>query len=114
MANITNIKVILAAIDKVEVLDVRSSTEQHAGTKINGWFRSTGRNEVETVFVEASGRLGKIEFNLTKTVFVRYEHDAEGDIVKEFKTGSSHSVGGNYDLDLRNALRLVEMSGFKF
>lgn len=109
-----NVKATIAAIDKVEIVNVYSTTEQTAGTKINGWFRPTGRNEVETVFVEASGRLGKIEFSLTKTVFVKYKHDAEGNVTGEFKTGGSHAVGGNNDLDLGNALRLVEMSGFKF
>ena len=108
-----NTKAIIAAIDKVEVTNVHSTTEQHAGIKINEYFRPSGRNEVETVFVEASGRLGKIEFSVTKTEFVEYKHNAEGDVVGEFKTGSSHSVGGNKDVCLANALRLVEMSGYK-
>lgn len=109
-----NVKATIAAIDKVEIVNVHSTVEQTAGTKINGWFRPTGRNEIETVFVEASGRLGKIEFSVTKTTFIKYEHDVKGDIVKEFTTGGSHAVSGNNDLDLGNALRLVEMSGFKF
>lgn len=109
-----NVKATIAAIDKVEIINVYSTTEETAGTKINGWFRPTGRNEIETVFVEASGRLGKIEFSVTKTVFIKYKHDAKGNAIGEFKTGGSHSVGGNNVLDLGNALRLVEMSGYKF
>ena len=108
-----NVKAIIAAIDTVNIVNTLSNTEQQAGTKINDHWRSSGRNEVETVFVEASGRLGKIEFSVTNTVFVKYEHDANGDIVKEFTTGGSHSVGGNSGICLANALRLVEMSGYK-
>lgn len=110
----SNIKAIIAAIDTVNVINVHSAMEQHAGVKINDYFRSSGRNEIEAVFVEASGRLGKIEFSITKTEFIKYRHDAEGNVTGEFKAGGSHSVDGGEGICLANALRLVEMSGYKF
>lgn len=114
MANITNTKVIIAAIDNVEILNVYTTTEQTSGTKINDFFRPTGRNEITTVVAEAGGRFGKIEFSVTKTVFVKYRHDTKGNVTAEFETGDSYGVDAGGKLCLAQALALVKQSGFKF
>ena len=107
-------KAIIAAIDKVEVTNVHSTTEQHAGTKINGWFRPTGRNEIETVFAKASGRFGQIEFSVTKAETVKYRHDAAGDIVSEASIGTCYIAYSAGVLDLDQAQALLTQAGFKF
>lgn len=114
MANITNIKVILAAIDKVEIIDVVDDTRQHAGTRINGWFRATGRDETTTVFAKASGRFGQIEFSVTKTETVKYRHDDDENVVSETSIGTGYIVYSAGVLGLDQAQALLTQAGFKF
>lgn len=109
-----NTKAIIAAIDKVEIVDVHSTTKQHTGTRINGYFRATGRDEVTTVFAKATGRFGVVDFSVTKTETVNYRHDAAGDIVSEVSAGTSYNVDAAGVLGLDRAQALLTQAGFKF
>lgn len=109
-----NTKAIIAAIDNVGIVDVHTTTEQHAGTRINGYFRPTGRNEITTVSAVASGRFGEVEFSVTKTETIKYQHDAEGDITSEVSVGTDYVVKSDEKLGLGQAQALMTQAGFKF
>lgn len=76
-----SIKSILAAVDRVETIDITTDTCYGPVTSVSIFLRPSGHITRHSLKLALSGRLGKIVVLVEIEVFHTYQHNDDGDLV---------------------------------